>query len=63
MVSYILSEKNKFVSLMRKMKINYYGNLDEKDIADHKIFQKTVKPPLSDKSINREKYILMNMDN
>ena len=38
MVSYILSEKNKFVSLMRKMKINYYGNLDEKDIADHKIF-------------------------
>ena len=55
MVSYILSEKNKFVSLMRKMKINYYGNLDENEIIDRKKFQKTVKPPLSDKSINRDK--------
>ena len=38
MVSYILSEKNKFVSLMRKMKINYYGNLDENEIIGRKKF-------------------------
>ena len=39
----------------RKTKINQYGNLDEKDITDHKNFWKTVKPLLSDKSINSDK--------
>ena len=38
-----------------KLKINYYGNLDEKDITDNKKFWKTVKPLLSDKSINSDK--------
>ena len=40
---------------MRKTKINYYGNLNEKDITDNKKFWKTVKPFLSDKSINSDK--------
>ena len=40
---------------MRKTKINYYGNLDEKEITDNKKFWKTVKPLLSDKSINSDK--------
>ena len=29
--------------------MNYYGNLNEKDITDNKKFWKTVKPFLSDK--------------
>ena len=31
-------QRNKCVSLLRKTKINYYGNLGEKDITDDKNF-------------------------
>ena len=48
-------QRNKCVSLLRKTKMNYYGNLNEKDIRDNKKFWKTVKPFLSDKSINSDK--------
>ena len=37
---------------MRKTKINYYGILNDQDITENKNFWKTVKPFLSDKSIN-----------
>ena len=40
---------------MRKTKINYYGNLNEKDITDNKKIGKLLKPFLSDKSINSDK--------
>ena len=40
---------------MRKTKINYYGNLDGNNITDNKKFWKTVRPLLSDKSINSDK--------
>ena len=36
-------QRNKCVSLLRKTKINYYGNLNEKDITDNKKNRKTVK--------------------
>ena len=48
-------QRNKCVSLLRKTKMNYYGNLNEKDITDNKKFWKTVMPFLSDKSINSDK--------
>ena len=48
-------QRNKCVSPLRKIKINYYGNLNEKDITDNKKIWKTVKPFLSDKSINSDK--------
>ena len=48
-------QRHKGVSLLRKTKINYKGNLEEKDITENKKFWKTVKPPLSDKSINSNK--------
>ena len=48
-------QRNKCVSLLRKTKMNYYGNLNEKDITGNKNFWKTVKPFLSDKSINSDK--------
>ena len=35
--------------------MNYYGNLNEKDTTDNKKIWKTVKPSLSDKSINSDK--------
>ena len=34
----------------KKTKVNYYGNLNEKEITDNKKFWKTVKPFLYDKS-------------
>ena len=35
--------------------MNYYGNLNEKDMTDNKKFWKTVKPFLTEKSINSDK--------
>ena len=43
-------QRKKCVSLLKKAKINYYGNLNVKDITDNKNFWKTVKPFLSNKS-------------
>ena len=48
-------QRNKWVSLLRKTKVNYNGNLNEKDISDNKKFWKTLKTFLSDKSINSHK--------
>ena len=48
-------QRNKCVSLLRKTKINYYGNLNVKEITDNKKFWKTVKPFLSDKSKTSDK--------
>ena len=48
-------QRNKCVSLLRKTKINYYGNLNVKDVTDNKKFWKTVKPFLSDKSKTSDK--------
>ena len=36
----------------KKTEIKNYGHLDEKDITNNKCFYKTVKPLLSDKSMN-----------
>ena len=48
-------QRNKCVSLLIKTKINYYGNLNVKDITDNKKFWKAVKPFLSDKSKTSDK--------
>ena len=37
------------VSLLRKSKSDYFGNLNEKNINDNKTFRKTIKLFLSDK--------------
>ena len=42
-------QRNFCVSLFRKTKKQYYQNLNEKTVADNKLFWKTVKPFLSDK--------------
>ena len=47
------------VSLLRKTKTNYYGNLNEKDLTDNKQFWRTVKSLLSDKIRLFEKVTLV----
>ena len=49
-----VKQRNKFVSLLKKAKKEFYQNLDEKNVIDNKKFWKTVKPLLSGKSISRE---------
>ena len=54
------TEENRLLyTQLRKTKINYYGNFDEKDITDNKKFWKTVESVLSDKSINSDKIHLI----
>ena len=45
-INYI-KQRNYFISLLRKTKKEYYGNLNERDVADNEEFWKTVKPLLS----------------
>ena len=42
-------QRNFCVSLLRKTKKDYYGNVNEKDGIDNKRFWKPVKPLFSDK--------------
>ena len=42
-------KRNCWVFLLRKMKGEYYSNLDEKNICDNKAFLKNVKPMVSKK--------------
>ena len=53
-----VKQKNYCVSLLRRTKKEYYGNLDPKKVADNRTFRRTVKPFLSNKSIENEKNIL-----
>ena len=46
-------------TLLRRTKKEYYGNLDTKKVVDNRTFRRTVKPFLSNKSIENEKYILV----
>ena len=48
-------QRNHCVSLLRKTKIRYYANINEKKILDNKQFFKVVKPLFSDKSISGDK--------
>ena len=52
-------QRNYCVSLLRKTKTKYYGNLNEKDLTDNKQFWRTVKPLLSDKIKSSEKITLV----
>ena len=48
-------QRNYCVSLFRKSKRGYYENLNIKNITDNKLFWKSVKPLLSDKSRIRDR--------
>ena len=55
-------QRNFCVSLLRKAKKDYYGNLNEKDAIYNKNFWKTVKPLFSDKVKPSEKITLLHED-
>ena len=53
------SQRNYCVSLLKKTKKEYFGNLNEKNVCDNKTFCKTVKPFLSDKIVSKEQITLV----
>ena len=55
-------QRNYCVSLLRKVKDEYYSNLNEKDVTDNKMFWKIVKPFFSDKVTSFEKITLIEED-
>ena len=55
-------QRNYCVSLLRKTKKQYYGDLNEKNVLDNKKFWKTVKPFLSYKCPLNEKIIIVEND-
>ena len=42
-------ERNKCVKILRKAKVDYYGNLHLKDISDNRKSRRKIKPLFSDK--------------
>ena len=50
------------MSLTRKSKRDYYNNLDNRNVTESKLFRKTVKLFLSDKSPMRQKIALIEND-
>ena len=51
-----------YVSLLRRIKKNYYSNLNEKNITDNKKFWKAVTPFLSDEVLPTERIALIEND-
>ena len=47
-------QRNYRISLLKKFKKKNFANVNEKDIFD-KLFQKTIKPSLSDKVMTRDR--------
>ena len=56
-------QRNYCVSLIRKTKKEFFGNIETKDIVNTKRFWQTVKPLFSDKSVSNEKITLIENDN
>ena len=56
-------QRNYCVNLLRKIKKNYYANLDINNVTDNKKFWSTVKPFFSDKSTTGKNITLIDGDN
>ena len=52
-------QRNYCVSLIRKMKKDYYSTLDINKVTDNKTFWKTIKPFQSDKIVSTERITLI----
>ena len=55
-------QRNFCVSLIRKTKLEYFSNLNQKNFTDNKLFWNTIKPFFSDKGATRVKYTLIEDD-
>ena len=53
-IEYVIQNKEIFVFILQKTKKRYYENLNQKSVADNKLFWKTVKPLLSDKAAGKK---------
>ena len=51
-------QRNFCVNLQRKTKIDYFNDLNIKNITDNKAFWKTIKPHFSNKGLNSSSLIL-----
>ena len=49
------NQRNYCVSLLRKSKKKYNGNLAARNLMDNKFFRKTIKPSFSDKIVTRDR--------
>ena len=47
-------QRNHCVSILRKSKRHYFGNLNSKVVTDNRKFWKTISPIFSEKSFHRE---------
>ena len=56
-------QRNLCVTLLRKSKREFYGNLNEKKLCDNKKSWGVVKPVLSNKVVSNEKITLVEKDN
>ena len=52
-------QRNYCVSLLQKIKGDYYNNLNEKNICDNAIFWKVLKPLSSNRIVSNEKITLV----
>ena len=52
-------QRNFCVSLIHKAKVEYFNNLNEKQVTDNKLFWSTIKPFFSDKGATSDKYTLI----
>ena len=50
---------NYYVSFLRKLKVEYYSNLNEKDVTDNKMNWKSAKPFFSAKLTSSENITLI----
>ena len=55
-------QRNFCVSLLRKVKREYFANINEKNIIDNRKFWQTAKPFLSEKNKSKEKITLIKND-
>ena len=54
-----MKKRNYCMSLLRRTKKEYYGNSDPRKVVGNRTFWRTVKPFLSNKSVENEKIILV----
>ena len=55
-------QRNLCVTLLRKSKRKFYGNLNEKELCDNKKFWGEIKPVLSNKVVSNEKITLVEQE-
>ena len=56
------TQRNYYLTLVRKAKKDYYNNLDHQNVPDNKTFWKSIKPFFSEKASTHNNIILVKQD-